>query len=346
MHQGSAKRDVADGVAALDALGHVLGQGSSLKLVRNGGGYLKIIDRTSGEELVQISRVGANTAWVYVRESNVLKRIQTESMKDVVSGIAALDAGGAVLAPGSEVKLTRDGSNNIELIERTSADIVARWTRRGVNDYQAYIHCGGAVCEYQHSGMFPQEDYSNHLGATDNFTSTGTAGNGTATPDAANHKMVLSTGVTVTGSAWFEVAPTYTLGSKPIVANYIVQSLVNGAAGERRSSIGFHDNFGAPLETDGLLFYQDTGNNWVVRTTDSGSSTSQAITALANGDHLTIVATSSDVRFYVNGVLLFTSTTNIPTAALQFGAGTLTTVAAATTARTIGIDLMSIKTFV
>ena len=189
------------------------------------------------------------------------------------------------------------------------------------------------------------EEYSNHLGATDNFTSTGTTGNGAATSDAANHKMVLSTGITVVGKSWFEAKPTYTLGSKPIIANYIVQSLVDGVAGERRSSIGFHDNFGAVLETDGILFFQDSSNNWVVRTTKTGSSTSQAIADPVNGDLLTIVATSSKVTFYINGTLLFTSTTNIPTAAMQLGAGTLTTVVAATTARTIGIDMMSIKVY-
>lgn len=189
------------------------------------------------------------------------------------------------------------------------------------------------------------EEYSNHLGATDNFTSTGTTGNGTATSDATNHKMVLSTGITVVGKSWFEAKPTYTLGSKPTILNYIVQSLVDGVGGVRRSSIGFHDNFGAVLETDGLLFFHDDSNNWYVRTTKSGSSTSQAIADPVNGDLLTIVATSSKVAFYKNGTLLFTSTTNIPTAAMQFGAGTLTTVVAASTARTIGIDMMSVKVY-
>lgn len=67
--------------------------------------------------------------------------------RDVADGLAGLGPGGELLAPGPDLELTRDGSDNIEVVERTSSDIVYRWTRVGVNDYECRINCGGVACK-------------------------------------------------------------------------------------------------------------------------------------------------------------------------------------------------------
>ena len=64
---------------------------------------------------------------------------QGNAKRDVADGLAGLGPLGELLAPGSDLVLTRDGSENIELIERTSGEIVARWTRIGVDDYEFFF---------------------------------------------------------------------------------------------------------------------------------------------------------------------------------------------------------------
>ena len=370
MHQGSAKRDVVNGVAGLDASGYILGIGPQLRMPVDGGGHLYFVDRTSGEAGFNLTRIGAGNFTLEMRESAAWVVVQTASMKDIVSGIAALDAGGAVLAPGSELKLTRDGSNNIELIERTSADIVARWTRTGVNDYQAYIHCGGLVCQFQHSGMkdiangiagldanalltpalLPPclEEYSNHLGATDNFTATATAGNGAAAADAANHEMDLDSGNGVAGYALFRSKKQWTLGAKPIVVNMILNNISHGAGGTARIAFaGLKNDFTDQSVIRRYLhvgFELDNTGQWRAITSDNVSITETAVT-IANGDLLTIVATSAKELFFVNGTLVVTHTTDIPTHALNLGAAVHTWDANASASMILSVDLMGIKVF-
>lgn len=121
MHQGNAKRDVVGGVAALsaggyvvdiwghacqptsqkdavggyaalDAAGALLVPGSKIYYTRDGSDDVHIYERTSDEEAYAFHRVGADDYTLHVKESNVWERAQTESMKDVASGIAGLDA--------------------------------------------------------------------------------------------------------------------------------------------------------------------------------------------------------------------------------------------------------------
>lgn len=73
--------------------------------------------------------------------------------RDVVDGVAGLDPGGDLLAQGPDLHLVRDGAENIELIERTSGEIVARFTRVGVDDYVFRMHCGAVACIIQNDAM-------------------------------------------------------------------------------------------------------------------------------------------------------------------------------------------------
>ena len=188
------------------------------------------------------------------------------------------------------------------------------------------------------------EEYSNHLGATDNFTETNTSGNGTASADTTNHEMDLSSGITIVGHGDFITKKTFTIGSKPLVFNAIIQNYVAGAAGHRRIRLGFSTVFGVATPSNVAMFYHYDGT-WYAATASSDSWTNTVISALAGGDIVTIVATSSIVVFYVNGVVVATHTTNIPSAALYAGATALADASGVTTATSISIDMMGVKVY-
>lgn len=366
MHQGSAKKDVSGGVAGINASGHLLAVAHRIYLRLGGANQVSIWDRTNVERIVRWVRNGAGDFEGRIMVSGVEQKIQVSTDKDVVNGIAALDAGGAVLAPGSEVKLTRDGSNNIELVERTSAEIVARWTRTGVNDYQAYIHCGGLVCQFQHSGMkdiaggiagldanvllplalLPAclEEYINHLGAVDNFTETAVGGAGTATPDAANHEMDLVGPSGNVGSAIMRTKSQYTFGSQILVGSFLIQNIgVSDGAG-RNFEIGFSNGFATGGAAQAALVYYD-GTNWYRKNANGLPGENAIISDISSGDTITIVATSSILRFFVNGVSIATTATNIPTGAMNCGVAVDRRVGAGATNLTASVDMMSLRRY-
>jgi hypothetical protein len=189
------------------------------------------------------------------------------------------------------------------------------------------------------------ERYSNHLGAVDNFTEVATNGNGTATEDAANHEIDLEGGITVQGYGLFQTKKTWTLSAKPIIVNFIVNNIVAGV-GSNKSYAGLRSNFtnssnvvagcGFMVDTDGdVFFYCASGSVW----------NNNSIT-VNNGDLLTLVATSSSIRFYKNGVFQAERVAPyIPGSALHAGAGSLTYAIGSTTSGGISLDLLEITRY-
>jgi hypothetical protein len=143
-HFGSAKRDTNSGLAGLGSSGYLLAKGEAILLPRDGTNAIYIMERTSNEISTKIIRIGANDYDGYLRESAGLKQIQTESMKDVASGIASLDANSRLLVPGELVYITRDGTSNFGIQERTSAEPVLLFNRKAANQYRAYLNITGA----------------------------------------------------------------------------------------------------------------------------------------------------------------------------------------------------------
>lgn len=91
-HTGSAKRDTVSGVAGVDASGNVVALGDAIGLSRGLPPNIYIKERTSNEYAMKLYRSAANSYEGSIHESGVMKRIQTESMKNAASGIAGLDA--------------------------------------------------------------------------------------------------------------------------------------------------------------------------------------------------------------------------------------------------------------
>lgn len=92
--QTADMKNVAGGIAAIDAAGALLVPGSKIYYTRDGSNDVHIYERTSDEEAYAFHRVGANDYTLYVKESNVWKRIQSESMKNIAGGIVGLDSNG------------------------------------------------------------------------------------------------------------------------------------------------------------------------------------------------------------------------------------------------------------
>ena len=108
----ASKKDVVGGVAALDASGFVLAKGAGIAFPRSGSDDVHIYERTAGEEAYAFHRVGADDYTFYIKESNVWKRFQTESMKNVANGIAGLDAASKVLIANLPDDICRRATSN------------------------------------------------------------------------------------------------------------------------------------------------------------------------------------------------------------------------------------------
>jgi len=209
----------------------------------------------------------------------------------------------------------------------------------------------GGYCELDKGGYIPTvrlplitpydmciEEYSNHLGTVDNFTQNGISGGGTTTEDVVNHKMDLSTNLAIS-HARFETKKVWTLSSKPIIVNILINSFSNGSGGSSKLYIGLNENFTYTASVKNFIgIYYSSGYGYTIATV---SNQHTKISSLQNGDLITISAKSTDVSFYRNGVL-FATHTNIPTASLKMGASVNTT-SIPTSAMTVGIDMMSIK---
>jgi hypothetical protein len=346
MHQGSAKRDVVDGVAGIDSGGDVLAVNSGIRLTRDGFENIFIIERTGGDQTFTQIRIGANSYSTYVKIAGSWEKVQTDDLKDVVSGIAALDASGHLLIPSYRIYAARGGAGQVTFRERTSDERMMRLIRNGANDYEGRINVAGTEQRILTMRDLCVEEYSNHLGAVDNFIQTETGGNGTANVDAANHEMDLSSGITVAdGYARLESKKTFALGTAPLVLNFIINNVQNGVgAGGDLILVGFISATGFPGESYSVGFYKDSADAWHCLTNSSGvNSTKTGISAPSNGDLLTIIATSASVKFYENGVLLATHTTNIPTSNNCIGAAVYGD--AQTTAVLVSLDMMSMKRY-
>jgi len=190
--------------------------------------------------------------------------------------------------------------------------------------------------------MYPcYEEYSNHNGNVDNYMEVGTSGNATATENAADHSMDLVTGLVLVGTARFNSKLAVALSAKPWIVNGKITNMVSGAGGTRDSYIGLSDDWTDTVQENSSTFRQNLDNNWTCVTSKAASYTNSAIAAVTAGDIMTIVATSSKVRFFVNGTLVATHTTDIPIATLKLGANVLTRGAAATVSREMGVDLIA-----
>lgn len=344
-HQGSAKRDVVNGVAGLDASGHLLGLGHQIQFPRSGGDIMQIIDRTSSEYPIHFQRAGLNDWSGWIQDGGLSKEILHAGRIDAVDGVAGIDASGMLLVPAHRMYLTRGGSEQVSIWDRTSVERIVRWIRDAANSYTGYITRNNIEREILTDELHCVEEYTNHEGTNDFFTELPVGGNGTAVHNAADHGMDLSGGATVQGHGGYMSKKTFTMGARPAVCSFVIQDIVDGTASKFESFYGLKTDFTSDLYLNQAAFVHNYLGQWRAISADGANDEETSISPVSAGDVLTVVATSSSVRYYVNGALVATHGTYIPAAAMHLGGSIVAYAAGAGVARTTMVDFMSIKQY-
>jgi len=225
--------------------------------------------------------------------------------------------------------------------------------------HTATMHVGSAaraaadgVASLDGSGYLPIlqmrpciEDYSNHLGAADNFIEIVTTGAGSVTPDATNHEFDIDSTTSAVSTAVVQSKKLWTLGAKPIVANFIVANHVTGSGGNKFSYFGFRNDFTA-ADIEKFAGFQVTGIGqlwgFTKETGDYQYSNCGSITGV---ELLTVIATSSKVYLFADGVLKATHTTHIPTSALHVGAAARADSNTITVARSFSLCMIGMRRY-
>lgn len=107
--------------------------------------------------------------------------------------------------------------------------------------------------------------------------------------------------------------------------------------------VGMLDNLGAGLSIDGVFFDYTAGqNNWRCNTRSNNTSTTTdsgvAVTTAYSTLRIVIDAAATEVNFYIDGVLVATHTTNIPTDPRFTGIGVTIRKNAGTSSRDVHVD--------
>ena len=126
-----------------------------------------------------------------------------------------------------------------------------------------------------------------------------------------------------------------------MMINILIQNIVNGSGGAKVSFVGCKANMSATSILNSIGFRQIDDGTWQAVSGDASAEETNAITALANGDLVSIWATSSAIRFFVNGTLVQTHTTRIPAVGVKFGGSVDHTFGSPSPARLLSIDMMS-----
>ncbi|MGI0076818.1 MAG: hypothetical protein ACREAU_05365, partial [Nitrosopumilaceae archaeon] len=198
------------------------------------------------------------------------------------------------------------------------------------------------------------------LGWAANLTGTGTAladvNTGINSTDGAFGVIQLATGTTTTGRVGMSLgALNLVFGYGQHIQEWRIQvPTLSTAAEEFLSYVGFTDNYAIAGDVvDGIYFQYDrlTSANWRICTANNSTrtktTTSTAVTA-GTWIKLGIVvnAAGTSVEFFINGVSVGTTTTNIPTAAgRDTGMGCKIEKTAGTTSRTFLVDYFKNHTF-
>jgi len=183
-------------------------------------------------------------------------------------------------------------------------------------------------------------------------TGTGASGSNTVAGDG-NHVGIVevNTGTTTTGAGGFMTdASAIRLGGGEAMFEALVQvpTLPDGT-NSFAFRVGFGDSNGADM-TDGVYFeLTQASANWQCATSSNSTrtKTSSGVAAVAaTWVRLKVVvnAAGNSAKFYINGTLVVTTATNIPTSAgRELGIATNIVKSAGTTARTAQIDYAQAK---
>jgi len=175
--------------------------------------------------------------------------------------------------------------------------------------------------------------FSDGIGSDDIVFSATNSGAGTGLNTGANilgrgqGNTTFILGTTTNGAAGIFTRTPFILGNGRIVNEYGFQRNAASTPAERYYAIfGFFDVFGAPNQIDGAYFLYDEGGvssgstaspNWQCVTSSNNVRTFTTTSVVVVGSYTKLRIEVNDagtqVLFYINGTLVATHTTNIPT---------------------------------
>ena len=156
--------------------------------------------------------------------------------------------------------------------------------------------------------------------------------------------MDLTSGITVIGYGIFRTKKSWTLGTEPIVVNMIMQNFTDsGGVASTSGYLGLKNDLTSATANRVAAFYRSNTGAWSVRTKTLAGAGEADLVTVANGDLLTIVATSSSVEYYINGVHQVTHTADIPTTALYCGGAVHSYNVDVVSQISFSVDLLSFK---
>ena len=190
----------------------------------------------------------------------------------------------------------------------------------------AYRQDGGSAVNNGATPSFYNDFFDNHNYLTPNLGGSAAVNVG-ASNNATNPGQVSLEVSGAFGSSSLRYQSVFTVGGGVSTLNNVVQIPVLGSASDRISlQIGYLDGFGGFQNGDpnnGIYFqYVDNVNSgqWQCITKASGTptttNTSVAANTSFNNFSIVINAGGTSVGFYINGTLVATNTTNIPSALL------------------------------
>ncbi len=181
------------------------------------------------------------------------------------------------------------------------------------------------------------EEYTNHLGTTDNILTTVVTGTGSAITDTTNHEMDLSTGIGA-GSAKYIIDR----GISPGIGvnfdfNCIVNNIVKGVGTTSVFQIGLlHVSRGA-------LFMQNDDAGWYCYTFKTSSHEQTNIDDILSGDILTIKNCGDHILYMVNGIMVASHTGY--SSALAGFMTVYVSGGSMTTAKSISVDYIGVQKY-
>jgi hypothetical protein len=176
-------------------------------------------------------------------------------------------------------------------------------------------------------------------GTSAQVTSTGVVGT------RANPGLVtFQSGTTTTGRGKVSSSQTILFGGGSWFLQAIVEIPTLSVVGDEfRAYVGFYDGTTGD-GSDTAMFYYDRlnfGDNWLTDTATGGTHTTNTISAISAATFyrlgIEINAAATRVKFYLNGALVQTHTTNIPTGATN---QTQVGIAARKTAGTTNVNML------
>jgi hypothetical protein len=194
---------------------------------------------------------------------------------------------------------------------------------------QRFLNADGTftIANIPENWIFYNEDFLNPALAGTNFsnqsTGTGSTYVGNSSLTVANRWgfVLIATGTTTTGRGAAASAVTKLSGGYTLIRNSIQVLSLSTVTDEYIFDVGFHDQFNTNnTPTTGVYFQYDrlTSTNWLAVSAEASTLTTTTTSVAVAADtwynfDIIINAANTQVTYYINGVLVATHTTNIPT---------------------------------